>query len=93
MQEESMNIFVAGASGAIGRPLITALVGQGHAVTGITRTEEGARKLRELGASVAQISVYDARAVEAAIRQCRAEIVIDEPAPAAARPVVNRRGG
>ena len=35
-----MNIFVAGASGAIGRPLITALIGQGHAVTGMTRSEE-----------------------------------------------------
>ena len=35
-----MNIFVAGARGAIGRPLISALVGQGHAVTGMTRSEE-----------------------------------------------------
>jgi 2-alkyl-3-oxoalkanoate reductase len=73
-----MNIFVARASGAIGRPLITALVAQGHAVTGMTRTEERARRLRDLGASVAQISAFDASAVEQALRQCRAEVVIDE---------------
>ncbi len=73
-----MNIFVAGASGAIGRPLITALVGEGHAVTGMTRSDEGARRLRALGASVAQISAFDAPAVEQALRQCRAEVVIDE---------------
>jgi nucleoside-diphosphate-sugar epimerase len=78
MRGKNMNIFVAGASGAIGRPLITALVGQGHAVTGMSRTEEGARRLRDLGASVAQISAFDASAVEQALRQCRAEVVIDE---------------
>ena len=38
-----MNVFVAGASGAIGRPLIAELVRRGHPVTGMTRSEAGAR--------------------------------------------------
>ena len=32
-----MRVFVAGASGAIGRPLVAELVRRGHAVTGMTR--------------------------------------------------------
>ena len=36
-------VFVAGASGAIGRPLIAELVRRGHEVTGMTRSESGAR--------------------------------------------------
>ena len=41
-----MNIFVAGASGAIGRPLLAELVRQGHAVTGMTNSDAGARSSR-----------------------------------------------
>jgi nucleoside-diphosphate-sugar epimerase len=34
-----MKVFVAGATGAMGRPLIAELVRQGHAVTGMTRSD------------------------------------------------------
>jgi nucleoside-diphosphate-sugar epimerase len=40
-----MRIFVAGASGAIGQPLIAELLRRGHEVTGMTRSEAGARNL------------------------------------------------
>ena len=73
-----MRVFVAGASGAIGRPLIAELVRRGHTVTGMTRSEAGARRLRDLGASVAQISAFDAPAVEEGIRRSQAEVVVDE---------------
>ena len=73
-----MRVFVAGASGAIGRPLIASLVRQGHAVTGMTRTEAGAQRIQKLGAAVAQISAFDESAVEEAIRRSQAEVVIDE---------------
>jgi len=73
-----MHVFIAGASGAIGLPLIAGLVAKGHSVTGMTRSDDGARRLCDLGASVAQISAFDAPAVEQALRQCQAEVVIDE---------------
>jgi hypothetical protein len=57
-----MRIFVAGVSGAIGRPLIMALVNQGHQVTGMTRSESAAQKLTETGAAVALVSAFDASA-------------------------------
>lgn len=73
-----MKIFVAGASGAIGQPLISELIRQGHVVTGMSRSEAGSKKLVDLGAAVARVSAFDAPAVEQALRESRAEVVIDE---------------
>jgi 2-alkyl-3-oxoalkanoate reductase len=73
-----MNIFVAGASGAIGRPLIAELVRQGHAVTGMTNSDAGERVIAGLGASVARVSAFDGPGLERALRASRADVVIDE---------------
>jgi nucleoside-diphosphate-sugar epimerase len=73
-----VNVFVAGASGAIGRPLIAELVRRGHTVTGMTRSDAGARALADLGAAVARVSAFDATGLEEALRGSRAEVVIDE---------------
>src|SRR5262245_29778687 len=73
-----MRIFVAGASGAIGQPLIAELVHRGHEVTGMTRSDVGARNLAEIGAAVARVNAFEAAAVEQALRDARAEVVIDE---------------
>src|SRR5918997_397051 len=53
-----MRVFVAGASGAIGRPLIIELIRRGHEVTGMTRSESGARDLAALGTAVARASAF-----------------------------------
>jgi 2-alkyl-3-oxoalkanoate reductase len=45
-----MKIFLAGATGATGRPLIVRLLTPGHDVTGITSSERGLAILREVGA-------------------------------------------
>jgi len=71
-------VFVAGASGAIGQPLITELVRQGHTVTGMTRSEAGAQKLIDMDATVAIVSAFDGAAVEEALRRSQAEVVIDQ---------------
>jgi nucleoside-diphosphate-sugar epimerase len=73
-----MRVFVAGASGAIGRPLIDELVRRGHTVTGMTRSEAGARSLVALGATAVQVSAFDGPAVEQALRRSQAEVVIDQ---------------
>src|SRR3982750_1964346 len=73
-----MNVFVAGASGAIGRPLVAELVRRGHAVTGMTRSDAGASALARLGAAVDRISAFDAAGLEEALRASRAEVVIDQ---------------
>ncbi|MGZ3311551.1 MAG: NAD-dependent epimerase/dehydratase family protein [Xanthobacteraceae bacterium] len=46
-----MRIFVAGATGAIGRPLVSALITAGHSVVGLTRTAAKAETIRRMGAT------------------------------------------
>lgn len=72
-----MRIFVAGASGAIGQPLVTHLLRLGHNISGLTQTEAGLQKIEALGAAPALVSAFDPEGVEAALRASEAEIVID----------------
>ena len=73
-----MRVFVAGASGAIGRPLVAELIRQGHQVTGITRLASSLEHLAKLGATILEVDVFDSAAVERAQRESQAEAVIDE---------------
>ena len=73
-----MRVFVAGASGAIGEPLIAELLQQGHSVIGMTTSEARAKKMQSQGAEAAIVNAFDAPAVEAAVRRSKAEVVIDE---------------
>jgi nucleoside-diphosphate-sugar epimerase len=73
-----MRVFVAGASGAIGEPLIAVLLKQGHSVVGMTTSEAGAKNLEGQGAEAAIVNAFDAAALEGALRRAKAEVVIDE---------------
>ena len=73
-----MRVFVAGASGAIGRPLVAEMVRRGHSVTAMARSDVGGGKLRDLGATVATADALDREAVEKVLRQSQPEIVIDQ---------------
>jgi len=73
-----MNIFVAGASGAIGRPLIKELIRNGHTVVGMTRNEMGARKLNTLGARPVLVNAFDDKAVKRAVEDAKPEVIIDQ---------------
>jgi 2-alkyl-3-oxoalkanoate reductase len=71
-----MRVFVAGASGAIGRPLVRQLLAAGHEVTGMTRREEAAAQIRDAGASAVVRDAFDAEALEAALREASPEVVV-----------------
>lgn len=73
-----MRVFVAGASGAIGRPLVAELIRQGHQVTGISRRASSLDHLAKLGATILEVDVFAAAAIERALRESQAEAVIDE---------------
>jgi nucleoside-diphosphate-sugar epimerase len=73
-----MRVFVAGASGAIGEPLIAELLKQGHSVVGMTTSEARAKNLKRQGAEALIINAFDALAVEEALRRSKPEAVIDE---------------
>lgn len=71
-----MKIFVAGASGAIGRPLVRQLIAAGHEVTGMTRREERAEQIRAAGARAVVCDVFDAEGLEGAVREAAPEAVV-----------------
>jgi 2-alkyl-3-oxoalkanoate reductase len=73
-----VRVFVAGASGAIGRPLVPKLVAAGHEVTGMTRSESKAEAVRRAGARAAVVDVFDADALRAAVEEARPEVIVHE---------------
>jgi 2-alkyl-3-oxoalkanoate reductase len=73
-----MRVFVAGASGAIGRPLVRQLVAAGHETTGTTRREERAAEIREAGARAAVCDVLDGEALATAVRAAAPEVVVNQ---------------
>lgn len=62
-----MKVFVAGATGGVGRLATTRLVAAGHDVTGIARSDRSAAVLEGLGATPARIDLFDADAVTSAV--------------------------
>ena len=73
-----MKVFVAGATGAIGRPLVEQLVAAGHEVTGMTRTPQKTAWLRTVGAEPVVADARDPEATKAAVRAAEPEVVIDQ---------------
>jgi nucleoside-diphosphate-sugar epimerase len=73
-----VRVFLAGASGAIGRPLTAQLVAAGHEVTGMTRFEEKAIRIRAAGADAVLCDAFDRGALEAALSAARPDAVLHE---------------
>jgi nucleoside-diphosphate-sugar epimerase len=73
-----MKVLVAGATGAIGRPLLSALTTKGHEVVGMTSRPEGLERLRNAGAEGIVADVLDAEAVKAILTKLRPHAIIDE---------------
>lgn len=62
-----MKIFVAGATGVLGRRAVVQLVEAGHQVTGIARTEEKALFLQTLRVDPVMVDLFDAAAIKGAV--------------------------
>lgn len=73
-----MRIFLAGATGAIGRRLLPRLIEGGHEVTALTRSEGRAAHLRAAGARPVVADVFDREALLAAVETARPEAVIHQ---------------
>jgi 2-alkyl-3-oxoalkanoate reductase len=73
-----MKIFIAGGTGAIGRPLIAELLAKGHNIVALTRSHERAQALVEQGIEPAIADVFDADALNAVVRRAQPEIVIEQ---------------
>ena len=73
-----MKVFVTGASGAIGRPLVAALAAAQHEVVGMTSRSEGVKLLGERGAEGVVLDALDGGAFSAAMAKIRPDAIIDE---------------
>ncbi len=73
-----MRVFLAGASGVIGRRLVPLLVADGHEVAGMTRSPGKAEMLRELGAEPVVVDVYDAAGLRDAVLAFAPELVMHQ---------------
>src|SRR6266478_5407255 len=76
-----MRVLLAGATGAIGRPLIRGLKQHGHRVFGLVRSAQSAestRVLAEMDAEALIGDALDAASVRAAIARVRPDAVINE---------------
>ena len=72
------HIFLAGATGAVGRAMIPRLVERGHTVTGTTRSPEKADALRALGATPVVVDGLDRDAVVAAVAAARPDAIVHQ---------------
>jgi nucleoside-diphosphate-sugar epimerase len=73
-----MKVFVAGATGAIGKILVPKLVAGGHEVVGITRTPAKQDLVRSLGARPAVADALDPDAVARAVAEAEPEVIVHQ---------------
>jgi nucleoside-diphosphate-sugar epimerase len=73
-----VRVFVAGATGAIGRPLVARLVAAGHEVHGMTRYESKRAMLAELGAVPVVADALDPEQVAAAVGGARPDVIVHQ---------------
>jgi nucleoside-diphosphate-sugar epimerase len=73
-----VRIFLAGASGAIGRRLVPLLLSAGHTVVGTTRSAEKAGELKARGVRPVVVDVFDASSLLESIASARPDVVIHQ---------------
>lgn len=73
-----MKVFVAGATGVVGRQLVPRLVADGHVVFGMTRSRFSRHVLRALGATPVVADALDRDAVLNAVLSVEPEVVVHE---------------
>jgi nucleoside-diphosphate-sugar epimerase len=71
----NMRVFVAGATGTLGRPVVRLLIARGHDVVGLTRTEQGRRALEAAGARATVANALDKEQLGRAILAVKPEAV------------------
>jgi nucleoside-diphosphate-sugar epimerase len=85
-----MRVFVAGATGAIGRRLVPLLVEQGHEVTATTRSRHKAGELAALGARPVVVDGLDGEGVTRAVADARPDAIVHQMSALAGKPNLRR---
>jgi nucleoside-diphosphate-sugar epimerase len=88
-----MRVFVAGATGAIGKQLVPRLAAAGHEVTGMTRSESKQPMVAELGAVPVVADALDPGQVTEAVAHARPEVIVHQLTAIPATAQVPSRSG
>ena len=73
-----MRVFVAGATGTVGRRLVPLLIGAGHSVVGLTRAPDKADAIRDAGAEAVVADALNRAATVAAVARARPDVIVHE---------------
>jgi nucleoside-diphosphate-sugar epimerase len=73
-----MKIFLAGATGALGRQLVPRLVEHGHEVTGMTRSESKRQLVQELGGRPMVADALDPESLADAVARAEPEVIVHQ---------------
>lgn len=76
--DDTMKIFVAGATGVIGRQLLPRLIEVGHEATAMTRSDDSAKKLRVKGAKAVVCNVFDRQKLTSVMVTAQPDVVIHQ---------------
>jgi 2-alkyl-3-oxoalkanoate reductase len=74
----TMQVFVAGASGALGSRLVRQLIDRGHEVIGTVHSASGADRVQALGAKPIALDLLDAHAVRDAVLVSRPDAIVHQ---------------
>jgi len=77
-KENTMRVFVTGASGAIGSRLVPQLIDRGHEVIGTSRSRANVERVRSLGAEPIALDLLDARAVRKAVLESEPQAIVHQ---------------
>jgi nucleoside-diphosphate-sugar epimerase len=83
-----MKVFVAGATGALGRKLVPQLVERGHEVVGMTRSESKQDLVRSLGARPVVADALDPDAVAQAVASAEPEVIVHQLTALSGKPSI-----
>jgi nucleoside-diphosphate-sugar epimerase len=72
------SVFVAGATGAIGRQLLPMLIGQGYEVFGTTRNPRKTAQMKAIGVSPVVVDVFDRDLLIAAVAKAKPDVIIHQ---------------
>src|SRR5438067_11773943 len=73
-----MRVFLAGATGVVGRALVPALLSAGHEVVGMTRSAANVRTLESAGATPVVCDALNPDAVRRAVASASPEVVVQQ---------------
>jgi uncharacterized protein YbjT (DUF2867 family) len=73
-----MHVFLAGATGVLGRRIVPLLLDEGHRVTGLPRDAASARSLRGLGADAVVADATDLEAMVRVVGEARPDVLMNQ---------------